>query len=186
MTDNQEEKQENESLPEDERNETEVEESLAEENERLKQELKKKNDQYLMALAEAENARKRIYKERQDLLRLAVENILVEILTPIENMENALKFAKDSSDEVKNWALGFEMILNQFKQILTDHGITEYTSAGKIFDPFLHEAIEIIETDDYPDGTVVEELSKGYKADNKPIRVARVKVAKTLKVDTNN
>lgn len=166
---------EEEPRPENESN------SLIEENEHLKQELKKRNDQYLMALAEAENTRKRIYKERQDLLKLAVENILVEILIPMENMENALKFSKNMSDEVKNWALGFEMILSQFRQILTDRGVTEYTSIGKVFDPFLHEAVELVETGEYPDGVIVEELSKGYQMDNKPIRVARVKVAKNPK-----
>ncbi|WP_213318633.1 nucleotide exchange factor GrpE [Chlamydiifrater volucris] len=155
--------------------------SLRKEVEQLKTEVEEKNTKYLMALAEAENSRKRMQKERQELTRYAVENAIIEFLGPIENMEKALTFAQQgASDEVRNWATGFQMILDQLKLVFTDKGITEYSSLGQKFDPFLHEAVETEETNEHPEGTILEEFSKGYKVGDRPVRVARVKVAKPV------
>lgn len=144
----------------------------------LQESLKECQDKYLRVLAESENARKRMQKERQELTKYAVEGLLSEFLHPLDSFEKALLFAESMSDEVKNWAIGFEMILNQFKQILSSHGVQEYHSVGKPFDPHLHEAVEMVETTEYPPGIVVEEFVRGYKIDDRPIRHARVKVAK--------
>lgn len=144
----------------------------------LKVELQEKNDKYLMALAESENIRKRMQKERQELTQYAIENALVDFLAPIENMEKALSFASQMSEEVRNWAVGFNMILQQFKQTFEEKGIVEYSSVGQLFNPFLHEAVETEETLDSPEGTILEEFAKGYKMGERPIRVAKVKVAK--------
>lgn len=144
----------------------------------LQESLKECQDKYLRVLAESENARKRMHKERQELTKYAVEGLLAEILQPLDSFEKALLFAESMSDEVKNWAIGFEMILQQFKQILANHGVQEYHSVGKPFDPHLHEAVEMVETDEYPPGVVVEEFVRGYKIEDRPIRHSRVKVAK--------
>ncbi len=157
--------------------ESEVE-KLHKEIEKLNAELQEKNAKYLMALAESENARKRMQKERQELMQYAVENAVTDFLAPIESMEKALNFAAQMSDDVKNWAIGFTMILQQFKQIFEDKGIVEYSSVGQKFTPFLHEAVETEETTSVPEGTILEEFSKGYKIGDRPIRVAKVKVAK--------
>jgi molecular chaperone GrpE len=93
-----------------------------------------------------------------------------------------LHFAESMSDEVRNWAIGFEMLLNQFKQVLNHHGVQEYHSVGKLFDPHFHEAMEMVESEEYPPGVVVEEFIRGYKVGERPIRVARVKVAKAPEV----
>lgn len=158
-------------------NENEVE-HLQQEIVTLKTELKEKNDKYLIALAESENSRKRLQKERQELMQYALENTLIDFLNPIESMEKALGFATQMSDDVKNWALGFNMILNQFKQIFEEKGIIEYSSIGQKFNPFLHEAVQTEETSEVPEGTILEEFAKGYKIGERPIRVAKVKVAK--------
>ncbi len=149
--------------------------TLQQENANLKAELKEKNDRYLMALAEAENSRKRLQKERTEMMQYAVENALLDFLPPMESMEKALGFASQTSDEVKNWAIGFQMI---FKQVFEDKGVVEYSSKGELFNPYLHEAVEIEETTDIPEGTILEEFTKGYKIGDRPIRVAKVKVAK--------
>ena len=124
-------------------------------------------DKYLRALAEQENMRKRIQKEKQEMVSFG-----------IDNFENALRFAEAAVGEVKNWALGFEMILSQFKEVLHNHGIVSFHSEGNTFDPQVHEAVEIVETTEYPDGTVMHEFTKGYKSATRTIRPARVKVAK--------
>lgn len=146
--------------------------------ESLEKSLKECQEKYLRLLADSENARKRMQKERQEHLKYAVENIIVEFLHPLDSFEKALKFAENMSDEVKNWALGFEMILGQFKQVLTANGIVPFESLGKHFDPHLHEAVEVIETEEYSSGTVVHEFLKGYRMGDRTIRPARVKVAK--------
>ena len=151
--------------------------------ETLQANLKEFQEKYLRVLAESENARKRMQKERQEMTKYAIENVLVEFLHPLDSLEKALQFAESMSEEVKNWAVGFEMLLNQFKQILTNHGVEEYHSVGKPFDPHIHDAVEMVESSEYAPGVVVEECLRGYKMGDRPIRVARVKVAK--KVETN-
>jgi molecular chaperone GrpE len=135
-------------------------------------------DKYLRALAEMENARKRMQKERQEVARFGIENAISEFLPAIDNFENALRFAEGAAGEVKSWAMGFEMILSQFKEVLHNHGIVAFHSEGNRFDPERHEAVEIVETSDYPDGAVLQEFTKGYKSSTRTIRPARVKVAK--------
>jgi len=144
----------------------------------LQKELVEYKDKYLRLLADAENARKRLQKERQEITRYAIENLILDFLKPIDNFENALRFAQDMSEEVKNWAYGFQMILSQFKDSLSQHGIISLDSLGKPFDPHEHEAVEMVETDKEPPGTIIEECVRGYRLGDRTIRAARVKVAK--------
>lgn len=146
---------------------------------KLQQDLGEYKDKYLRLLAETDNMRKRMQKERQELIQYAVQNLIVDFLTPIDQMENALKFAQQGSEEVKHWATGFQMVLNQFKDVLLSSGVVSVDSKGVLFDPHLHEAIEMVETPHHPEGTVVEESMRGYKMGDKTIRPARVKVAKS-------
>jgi len=148
---------------------------------KLQQELNESKDKYLRLLAESENMRKRIQKEKQESIRFALDNAFAEILTPIDNFENALNIATQGdqiSPDVKNWALGFQMILSQFKEMLAENGITSFVSEGKPFDPHRHLAIETEETDTLPEGIVVKEFVKGYSANDRIVRPARVKVSK--------
>lgn len=136
-------------------------------------------DKYLRSLAEMENMRKRMQKERQEMARFGIENVIGEFLPAIDNLENALRFVETAGGEVKNWAIGFEMILSQFKEVLHNHGIVSFHSEGNMFNAELHEAVEIIETTDFPDGTILHEFTKGYKSASRTVRPARVKVAKS-------
>jgi molecular chaperone GrpE len=136
-------------------------------------------DKYLRLLADADNTRKRLQKEREEINRYAIESIIVDLLSPLDNLENALRFAQEMSDEVRNWAFGFQMIFEQFKDIMTQKGITPFKSEGEKFNPQLHEAIEAIESDEHPAGIVIEECVKGYKMGDRVIRPARVKVTKS-------
>jgi len=145
---------------------------------KLDQELSEFKNKYLLTLAELENARKRMQKEKTESISFAIENTISEFLPLIDNFENALNFANDSSEEVKNWALGFQMILSQIKDILHNHGIVAYHSVGNKFDPHYHEAMEIFETNDHEEGSILQEFAKGYKSATRVIRPARVKVTK--------
>jgi molecular chaperone GrpE len=135
-------------------------------------------DKYFRLLAETENMRKRMQKEKQDMIRFGIENAIAEFLPTIDNFESALRFADQASGEVKKWAIGFQMILSQLKEVLHNHGITAFHSEGNTFDPTYHEAVEIVETEEFPEGVVLQEFTKGYKSPSRVIRPARVKVAK--------
>ncbi len=136
-------------------------------------------DKYFRALAEMENMRKRMQKETHELNRFAVEKAIGEFLPALDNLENALSFADAATPEVKNWALGFKMILAQFKEVLVHHDIVVFHSEGQQFDPVYHEAVELEETDKAKSGTILQEFTKGYKSRDRVIRPARVKVAKS-------
>lgn len=137
-------------------------------------------DKYFRLLAESENARKRLMKEKHELTQHAIAGVILDFLDPIDQMENALKHADNMSEEVKHWAIGFKMILSQFKDTLANNGVFHFESEGKMFDPHYHEAIEVIHTDNHAAGTIVEETRRGYKMGDRTIRPARVKVAKEL------
>lgn len=152
-----------------------------EEMRKLKDEANEFKNKYWLLLAESENARKRLQKEKQELTQYSIQNIVNEILHPLDTFENALKCLENASEEIKNWGVGFKMILNQFKDVLSNHDIISFSSEGKHFNPHYHEAVEVFETEEYPDGLVIKEFLKGYKMGDRVIRPARVKVAKTPK-----
>jgi len=144
----------------------------------LEQEVKECHEKHLRLLAEMENSRKRLLKEKLEMTRFGIENVIADFLAPIDNLENALKFAQQMSEETRNWARGFEMILGQLKEALSGHGVTSFDSVGASFDPHMHEAVEIEETTDFPEGQVLQEFVRGYKSTQRILRPARVKVAK--------
>jgi molecular chaperone GrpE len=159
--------------------EEELDETMEETKETtVEEEVVDYEEKYIRLLAELENTRKRMQKEKQESVRFAIENAISEILPIMDNFENALNFAKDSSNEIKNWAMGFHMILTQFKDILHNHGIVAFHSEGNQFDPHLHEAVEVAETDEHPEGVILKEFAKGYKSQSRTIRPAKVKVSK--------
>ncbi len=150
----------------------------------LHRELHEYKDKYMRLLADTENTRKRLQKEKEETIRLAVENTIAEFLLPLDSFETALQSARNCSADIKQWASGFQMIVAQFRDILHNYGIVAYHSLGNAFDPHLHEAMEIVETDQHPDGMILEEFSKGYKSGHRTLRAARVKVAKKRIAET--
>jgi len=140
-------------------------------------------DKYFRQLADMENMRKRMGKEKQEMIRFGIENAIADFLPVVDQFEQALRFADAASPEVKNWAMGFQMILAQFQGALQNQSISAFSSEGALFDPSLHEAVEAVETSDVPEGTILQEFTKGYKSPTRVIRPARVKVAKMNKLE---
>jgi molecular chaperone GrpE len=139
-------------------------------------------DKYLMLLADMENMRKRMTREKLESVKYSLDNIVCDFLIPLDNLENALKYTRGESvsAELKNWAMGFEMILNQFKEALSQHGVNAFDSLNMPFDPQKHQALEMVESEG-PADVVIEECVKGYKREERIIRPARVKVSKQSK-----
>ena len=147
----------------------------------LQKQFDEMKEKYLRALADGENSRKRFAKEKQEIIGFTIENAIGEFLPAIDHFENALKLAEGATGDVKNWAIGFQMIFAQLKEVLQNYGISAFQSCGQLFDPQLHDAVEIQETDEAPEGTILQEFSKGYKSSTRTIRPARVKVARAKK-----
>ena len=145
--------------------------------ESLQTEVQEYKDKYLRALAETENTRKRLAREKVESQSYAVQNIVTDLLQPIDHFEQALHHAEEAKGDITTWAKGFEMILEQLHQVLSDHGVSSYKSISLPFDPHMHEAVETEERPDVPEGTVVFEFQKGYRLGGRTIRPARVRVA---------
>lgn len=144
---------------------------------KLKAELADFKDKYFRALAETENTRKRLQKEKIESQSFAIQGVILDFLQPLDHFEQALNASEKASSEIKHWAQGFRMILQQLKQVIQDNGIIPFEAVGQAFDPHVHEAIETEETETVADGTVLQEFTRGYKMGNRVIRPAKVKVA---------
>ncbi len=131
----------------------------------------------LRAKAEFENYKNREVRQKEAFLRYTLENVVGNLLPTLDDFERALASAKTSQD-FSSFHQGVEMIYSQFFKTLEKEGLVKIEAEGKEFDPRFHEAQEIIESSEYPEDTVVEELLKGYKLKDKVIRPAVVKVAK--------
>lgn len=162
------------------------EQIIESENKSFEQEAKDYKDKYLRLLAEIENTKRRLHKEKNESARFALESLILDLLHPLDNLEQALSFSDQMSEETKNWAMGFQMILSQFKEVLKNSDIHSFESLGKNFDPNLHEAVEVLETEEHPDGIILQEFTKGYKSEARVIRAARVKVARHPQSKENN
>ncbi len=150
----------------------------------LKEELKKKEeeikdsfDKYLRALAELENFKKRVAKEKEGVWAYANERVISDLLPILDNFERALDSGKNSK-EFDAFYQGVELIYRQLKEALEKEGLRDFSSKGEIFDPSKHEAIAAVEWEDSPPDTVVEEVQKGYYLKDRLLRPARVMVSK--------
>ena len=134
-------------------------------------------DKYLRAHAEFENSRKRLEKERIDFLKYANEGLILDFLPILDNLEIAEHHIKESKD-FKAVQEGVDMIQSQIQAFLKDIGIERIKALGEKFDPHLHEAIEIEESNDKDEGIIIEELKPGYNFNGRLIRPASVKIVK--------
>jgi molecular chaperone GrpE len=156
--------------------ETEVDllkERLAESEEQTKE----LEDRLLRLAAEFDNYRKRTAKEFGYLVKNANENLILQLLNTLDNFERALDSAKTSND-YENFHKGVELIYTHMKDILTKEGLKEIEALGKPFDPNFHEAVNQAESDEYDEGIVMEEMSKGYMLNDRLLRASKVVVSK--------
>lgn len=142
---------------------------------RLKAEIDHLREMYLRKLAEFDNYRKRIDRERQELRRTAAEGLVGELLPVLDNFERAIQHAEDS--EPAAFREGVAMIARQFADILQRSGLEAIDPTGQRFDPELHEAVQRMEGSEYAPGSIVGVFSRGYLFGGRLIRPAMVAVA---------
>ena len=142
----------------------------------LKEE-KEKSDEYYEHLkrnmAEFDNYKKRISKEKDMMYNTISADIISELLPILDNFDKALN-AETADESYKN---GMAMIYNQFNETLQKLGVEEIDALNKVFDPNFHEAVMHIEDESFGEKEIVEVFRKGYKIGDKIIRHAMVKVA---------
>ncbi len=134
-------------------------------------------DKYLRALADGENARKRIRQQSEESVRLQRENILRDLLPIIDNLERAVDAARGGGNG-KPIVEGVEMVLRSLLDFLRGHGVTPQEAVGQPFNPQFHEAADHVESTEHPPNTVISEFHRGYQVGERVLRPARVTVAK--------
>ncbi|OFZ21458.1 MAG: nucleotide exchange factor GrpE [Bdellovibrionales bacterium GWB1_55_8] len=142
--------------------------------EELEGKLKEQESKYSYLYADFDNYKKRVIKERADLLKFGWEAPARDLLQVLDNLERGLAHAPAGTD--KALTQGLEMVVSQFKGILEKQGIQTVTSLGKPFDPNYGEAVAQ-EPSDQPSGTVIREHSPGYTLHGRLLRPARVVVS---------
>lgn len=142
--------------------------------EQLQEELSQKDELYLRALADFDNYRKRVERDKERMNAERERTILLELLDVIDNFERALP----PSSEPECLEEGFQSLYNKLLRILERHGVIPFESVGETFNPELHEAVLVISTDEYPSETIIAEMQRGYKIGDEVLRPARVQVAR--------
>ena len=150
------------------------EEELSEVDE-LKKKLEEKNNDYLRALAELENYKKRINDERSRERKYANQSLLEELIAGFDIFDKALNMKTDN-EELKNFLLGFQMINKNFKDVLEKNGVKKINALGEKFDPRFHHAVETTYDENVEEGLIIQEMQTGYMYKDRVLRVSLVKV----------
>lgn len=159
--------------------EKEKEETLEEMKERYENELKDKDDKYLRLVAEFENFKKRTTQEIQTRFKYANQAFALSIISGLDNLERALTQAQEEeSEQLKEFVRGIDMVQQQFYDALKQYNIERINPRGEPFDPNLHEAVGVIETEEVEPDHISEVFQAGYVLHDRVIRPAMVQVAK--------
>lgn len=134
-------------------------------------------DRLQRTLAEFDNYRKRVTREKDDLLKYGAEKMALDMLPVADNFERALEQAKSATDPAA-FLEGVEMIYRQFLGALEKYKIRPFDSVGEPFNPEKHEAMAQQEHPDYDEDTIMAELQKGYYLEDRLLRPARVIVSR--------
>lgn len=143
------------------------------------QKLKEMDDRYLRLAAEFDNYKKRNARLYETMVQAARESIILPILEVVDNYERALESADNS--EFESLLEGTKLIHQQLTELLQKEGIEPIKAIGEEFDPNLHEAMMQIESDEYPEGVIAQEVRRGYRLNGKVVRHSRVAVSKGKK-----
>ncbi len=147
--------------------------ALTEERDRLLLERNELNDRLARRAAEFDNYRKRVERERVELSQYAGMNTVGDLLPILDDFQRALKIETHDRD----YAKGVELIYQRFADVLKKLGLEVIPTDGQLFDPNIHQAIDMVETDSAPDQAILAEYAAGYNFKGKLLRPSMVKVA---------
>ena len=135
------------------------------------------HENFLRTLADFNNYRRRAREEFEQARQFAIEDFVIRVLPVLDNFERAIKTAEELKDFDALHG-GVVLILRQLRDVLEKEGVKPIEAEGQQFDPNLHEAVMREDTDEYPDGAIIEEFQRGYTLGDKVIRPSMVKVAR--------
>ncbi len=166
---------------EEERKKKELEE-LKKKVEEKERETKEHYDRLLRVAADFDNYKKRAIKEKEDWIKFASEDLIKAVLPFIDNLERAVKHSEKTED-FKGLVEGIRLTIQQLLQTLNKFGVSRIESLGKPFNPAVHEAMLLVDTDQHKPDHVVEEFQKGYLLNDRLLRPATVSVSKPPEKD---
>jgi molecular chaperone GrpE len=142
----------------------------------LEGQLEEYRNRLLRSQADFDNYRRRTQREKEELAKYASAELITRLLPVLDNFERAIGASKESGD-FEALMKGVDMIHRQLLQLLEQEGLKPMETVGQPFNPEYHEAVMRVESDEHEEGTVVEELQRGYILKDRVIRPAMVKVS---------
>ncbi len=170
---------------EDEPFETEPVTISREEYEALTAQAAHSREQYLLAVADFENFRKRAEREKTDIVCFANENLIYKLLPILDNLQRALSIELDQAG-IDSVLEGVRMVNDQLYSVLGACGLEPVEAVGGPFDPQYHEAVGVLPSVEHDEGTVISELQRGYSLKGKILRPSMVHVAGQPSGDKGN
>jgi molecular chaperone GrpE len=155
----------------------EAAEPVAAELNELRKQAEDNLERFLRTQADFDNFRRRSRQEKEDFAKYASSKLVEQLLPVLDNFERAIAASKDSRD-LDSLLKGIEMTQRQLGQVLEQEGLKPMEVAGELFNPEFHQAIMQVDSDEHEEGTIIEELQKGYVFKDKVLRPAMVKVTK--------
>jgi molecular chaperone GrpE len=140
------------------------------------EELKALNDKYLRLAAEFDNYKRLVQRDQREQIRFGNEQLLKELLPVVDNLERAIKAAKNGGAG-DGLIQGVDLTLKQLISSLGKFGVQPVEAVGRRFDPSAHQAVASVPSDQVPDQHVVEELQRGYRLHDRILRAAMVSVS---------
>jgi molecular chaperone GrpE len=141
----------------------------------LELELEEARKAYLYERAELENFKKRMQRERAELMRYASEPLIRDLLPVVDNLERALQHARSGEHSIIE---GVQLVLKMLLEALSRHGVSRIEAAGEVFDPHRHEAVAHVESEEHQVNRVTEQHQVGYLLHDRLLRPALVSVGR--------
>jgi molecular chaperone GrpE len=154
-------------------------EELRKKLEEKEKEAKENHDRLLRVAADFDNYKKRSAREKEEWVRFANEDLLKAVLPFADNLERAVNHSEKTKD-IQSLVDGVKLTIQQLLQALNQFGVSPFESVGKPFDPAVHEAMLVVETDEEKPNHVMQEYQKGYLLNDRLLRPATVSVSKPL------
>jgi len=151
--------------------------ALTEERDRLAEQKAELQDRYLRLQAEFENSRRRAERDRMEFAEYAGMEMARALLSTVDDLERAIKIATEAGTAPDDFVKGVELIYSRLTDTLKKQGVEPVEAEESKFDPHLHHAVQMEQTDDAEDGTILEVYQRGYNFKGKLLRPAMVKVA---------
>jgi len=141
---------------------------------------------FMRSVADLENFRKRVAREKEELRRYGIASLIEELLPALDNMQLGLQSAQDHHPEAKAVTDGIEMVVGQLMNVLKQHGLEEVNPKGQDFDPNLHEGVSHVPSDEFEEGKVSQVLRIGYTLNGRLLRPANVVVSSGKPTESND